>query len=64
MTIQFIPLGIPLSSSLAMKSKYTLSTLAGGFPVSAALAEFSVNNIGPSGSNAVTITGSLVTKII
>lgn len=64
MSIQFIPLGIPLSSSFTMKSKYTLSTLPDGFPVSAAFAEFAINNVGPSGSNAVTITGSLVTKII
>jgi hypothetical protein len=50
MTIQFFPFGIPVSSSHAVSGGLALSVPAGVFPVSAALAEFAVNNIGPTGS--------------
>lgn len=62
MTIRFIPLGIPVSSSLASRAKYALNVDGGGFPVSAAFAEFSTSSVGPSGSSAITITGTIVSK--
>jgi hypothetical protein len=55
MTIQFFPFGIPVSSSRAVSGSLALSTPAGVFPVSASLAEFSVNNVGPTGSAFTTV---------
>lgn len=62
MSIRFIPFGIPVSSSFAMKSKYTLSVTTAGFPVTAAFAEFSTSSVGPSGSNGITVVGTIVSK--
>jgi len=55
MTIKFFPFGIPTSSSFTVSGSLALSTPAAAFPVSAALAEFSVNNIGPTGSAFTTV---------
>lgn len=62
MSIQFIPLGIPVSSSRAITAKFVQNTNLGGFPVTAAFAEFSTSSVGPSGSNAITKLGSVRTK--
>lgn len=63
MSIQFFPLGIPFSSSFAVNAGITFSTPTAGFPTTTSLAEFSINNIGPTGSNFLTISGSKVTII-
>lgn len=60
MSIQFFPLGIPLSSSFALSASFAVTTSAAGFPVSAALAEFSVNNPGPTGSAFIIVSASLL----
>jgi hypothetical protein len=58
MTIRFFPFGIPVSSSHAVSGSLALSTPAGAFPVSAALAEFAVNNIGPTGPAFIEINST------
>lgn len=58
MGIQFFPLGIPFSSSFAVNASLTLSTLPAGFPVTASLAEFSINYIGPTGSVYTTVNAT------
>jgi hypothetical protein len=55
MTIRFFPLGIPISSSHAVSGSLALTTPAAVFPVSAALAEFSITNIGPTGPAFVVV---------
>jgi hypothetical protein len=60
MTIRFFPVGIPVSSSQAVSGSLALTTLPVAFPVSAALAEFSVNNVGPTGSAFTTINAIVV----
>lgn len=49
MTINFFPLGIPFSSSVAEKAKISLNTSPGGFPTSASLAAYISSYIGPTG---------------
>lgn len=61
MSIQFIPLGIPFSSSYAVTASLALNTLSDGFPTTASYAEFAVNPVGPSGSNGKQVTGSIIT---
>ena len=58
MTRRFFPFGIPVSSSHAVSGSLALSTPAGAFPVSAALAEFAVNNIGPTGPAFIEINST------
>lgn len=60
MTIRFFPLGIPISSSFTVSGSLALSTPSAVFPASAALAEFSVNNVGPTGSAFTTINAILL----
>lgn len=55
MSIQFFPLGIPFSSSFAGSASFAVTTSIAGFPITASLAEFSVNNIGPTGPPAITV---------
>ena len=62
MSIQYIPLGIPFSSSYAVSTKLTLTTSAGGFPVSASYAVFATSSVGPKGADATTVIGRLVSK--
>lgn len=59
MSIQFFPLGVPLSSSFAVSASFTVTTSAAGFPVSAAFAEFSVNNVGPPGPAFIIVSASI-----
>lgn len=54
MSIQYIPLGIPLSSSYAITAKFAVTTSLGGFPVSASYAEYASQSFGPKGRDAVT----------
>lgn len=49
MTIEFIPGGTPNSSSYSIGSNFTLSTSIGGRPVTASLAEYVSESIGPQG---------------
>lgn len=62
MSIQYIPLGIPVSSSRAVIAKFVLNTDLDGFPVTASFAEFATSSVGPSGSNAITKAGTLTSK--
>lgn len=60
MSILFFPQGMPLSSSVAQNAGYTHNTSVGGFPVTASVAEYVINYIGPTGpvyvtTNTVTI---------
>ena len=52
MTIKFIPLGSPVSSSLSISSSMALT--ASIIPTSASLAAHALNLIGPTGDNAIT----------
>ncbi len=56
MGILFFPLGTPFSSSLALNSGYTENTSVGGFPVTASVAQYVINYIGPTGQTYTTIS--------
>jgi hypothetical protein len=58
MSIQFFPFNIALSSSLAISASYAVTTSIAGFPVTAALAEYAINYIGPTGPS-----GSFATRV-
>ena len=60
MSITFFPVGLPFSSSRSVSASLTLSTAVGGFPTTASLAEFAVNNPGPTGSAFVTVNAFIV----
>lgn len=49
MSISFFPLGIPVSSSLAISSSVTATTNPATFPTTASLAEYVTTYIGPTG---------------
>lgn len=55
MTIQFTPGGFPFSSSYAVNSSITAITSDGGKPVTASIAEYAAQNIGPQGPPYKTI---------
>jgi len=59
MSIQFVPLGIPFSSSFAATASFALQTPTGGLPNSASVALFALLPLGPSGSDGITISGSV-----
>lgn len=61
MSIRFIPLGIPFSSSYAMTASLALNTPSAGFPVSASIASFSLLPVGPSGSDGAETDGTVTT---
>lgn len=58
MSIQFFPQGIPFSSSMAESASVALKVSTGGFPVSASLAEYVTNYIGPIGPVYITVNSS------
>lgn len=58
MSLNFLPAGLPISSSFAVSASVTTNTTT--FPLTASFAEFSITNFGPTGSYFVTVTGSLV----
>lgn len=55
MSIQFFPQGIPFSSSLAETASFAVQVDVNGFPISASLAEYVTNYIGPTGSAYITV---------
>lgn len=57
MSIKFIPLGIPFSSSFAVSASYVATTSLGGVPLTASLVEFASLPVGPPGLNARTTGG-------
>lgn len=67
MSIQFIPAGIPLSSSHAINVSIVNTVSEGGLPVSASIAEYSITDVGPTGPPFKTIStqasGSKVTIV-
>lgn len=56
MTIQFIPLGIPFSSSFAATASIALNIPSANFPTTASYAEYALSPVGPSGSNGKQVT--------
>ena len=61
MSIKFIPLGIPFSSSFAISASIANNTAPAGFPANAYVSEFAINEPGPDGAPYKTISGSKVT---
>ena len=59
MTLRFLPLGLPESSSFAVSSSAALTV--GDLPLTASLAEYSLGNIGPAGAPYNTVTGNIAT---
>lgn len=60
MSISFYPVGTETSSSRSINASFAVTTSAGGFPVTASLAEFAVNNPGPTGSAFVIVNAIIV----
>lgn len=58
MTIQYIPLGIPVSTSVAINSTYTANVTYGS--VTASAAEYTLSPVGPTGSHYKVASGSKV----
>jgi len=56
MTIIFYPLGLAVTSSFALKAETTVS--ASNLPVSASIAQYALNLIGPTGSQYATVSAS------
>ena len=59
MSLRFLPLGLPDSSSFAVSSSAALAV--GALPATASEAGYSLGNIGPSGSAYKTTNGTIVT---
>lgn len=57
MSFNFIPLGVPISSSFAISA--SVATNVNTLPETASLAGYSLGNPGPTGSHFVSVTGSL-----
>lgn len=58
MTIQYIPLGIPVSTSLAIDAGYATSVTYGA--ITASTSEYVLFPVGPAGSNYKVVSGSKV----
>lgn len=59
MSIQFLPLGIPLSSSFAVSASIVLNTSVAGFPTSASYAEYALTPVGPTGKAGTIVDGEV-----
>lgn len=55
MSIEFIPGGYPISSSYSDKAGLALNTSVGGKPITASIAEYAAQNIGPRGPEYIII---------
>lgn len=53
--LSFFPLGIYFSSSYSVSSSLTNSTVSGGIPTTASVAEYVINYTGPTGPSYVTV---------
>ena len=59
MSIQYFPLGRPVSSSHAVSASLTLVVQSP--PPTASFADHDVNSVGPTGTTYVTVNGIIVT---
>lgn len=59
MSFSFLPAGSPRSNIYAISASYATTVDVGGIPATSSYAEYSLGNIGPTGANASTVSGSI-----